>query len=54
MDTAAGGLTADEAALSAERNSAIEHYKVTNRCTFQEAHDAVRRSKPELFGIARK
>ena len=51
---AAGGEAADEAALSAERNSAIEQYKVANRCSFQQAHDAVRRKKPSLFGIIRK
>jgi phage I-like protein len=53
VDAAAGG-TADEAALSAERNSAIDQYKFTNRCSFQQAHDAVRRKKPELFGITRQ
>jgi phage I-like protein len=53
VDAAAGGLTADEAALSADRNSAIEQYKVANRCSFQQAYDAVRRKKPELFGITR-
>ena len=51
VDTAAGGFTADEAALSAERNSAIEQYKVANRCSFQQAHDAVRRKNPGLFGL---
>ena len=54
IDAAAGGEAADEAALSAERNSAIEQYKLANRCSFQQAHDAVRRKKPELFGITRK
>ena len=54
VDAAAGGEPADEAALSAERNSAIEQYKIANRCSFQQAHDAVRRKKPELFGITRK
>jgi hypothetical protein len=54
MDAAAGGEPADEAALSAERSSAIEQYKIANRCSFQQAHDAVRRKKPELFGITRK
>lgn len=54
MNAPAGGMTADEAALSAERNSAIDQYKVANRCSFQEAYDTVRRAKPELFGIARK
>jgi len=53
MDAAAGGGPADEAALSAERSSAIEQYKIANRCSFQQAHDAVRRKKPELFGITR-
>jgi len=53
MDAAAGGEPADEAALSAERSSAIEQYKIANRCSFQQAHDAVRRKKPELFGITR-
>ena len=47
-------MTADEAALSAERNSAIEQYKVINRCSFQQAHDAVRRKSPELFGIKKR
>lgn len=51
IDAAAGGEPADEAALSAERNSAIEQYKIANRCSFQQAHDAVRRKKPSLFGI---
>ncbi|MGP8200219.1 MAG: phage protease [Limisphaerales bacterium] len=51
IDAAAGGEAADEAALSAERNSAIEQYKVANRCSFQQAYDAVRRKKPSLFGI---
>ena len=54
MDAAAGGEAADEAALSAERNSAIEQHKIANRCSFQQAHDAVRRKRPELFGITRK
>jgi phage I-like protein len=54
IDAAAGGEPADEEALSAERNSAIEQYKIANRCSFQQAHDAVRRKKPELFGITRK
>jgi phage I-like protein len=53
IDAAAGGGTADEAALSAERGSAVEQYKIANRCSFQEAHDAVRRKKPHLFGITR-
>jgi phage I-like protein len=53
MDAAAGGEPADEVALSAERNSAIEQYKIANRCSFQQAHDAVRRKKPELFGITK-
>jgi hypothetical protein len=53
VDGAAGGGSADEAALSADRNSAIEQHKIANRCTFQQAHDAVRRKKPELFGITR-
>ena len=53
VDAAPGGGAPDEAALSAERNSAIDQYKFTNRCSFQQAHDAVRRKKPELFGIKR-
>jgi phage I-like protein len=51
VDAAAGGEAADEAALSAERSAAIETYRVTNRCTYQQAHDAVRRRKPGLFGL---
>jgi hypothetical protein len=51
VDSPAGGEPADEAALSAERNSAIEQYRIANRCSFQEAHDAVRRKKPEYFGL---
>jgi hypothetical protein len=54
VDAAAGGEPADEVALSAERSSAIEQYKIANRCSFQQAHDAVRRKKPALFGITRK
>ncbi len=54
IDAAAGGEPADEAALSAERNSAIEQHRIANRCSFQQAHDAVRRKKPELFGIAKR
>ena len=50
VDAPVGGET-DEAALSIERTSAIEQYKIANRCSFQEAHDAVRRKKPALFGI---
>jgi hypothetical protein len=53
MDAAAGGGPVDEDALSAERSSAIEQYKIANRCSFQQAHDAVRRKKPELFGITK-
>ena len=49
VDAAAGA--ADEATLSVERTSAIEQYKVANRCSFQEAHDAVRRKRPDLFGL---
>jgi hypothetical protein len=51
-DKSVGGE--DEAALSASRNEAIDNYKVTNRCSFQQAHDAVRRKSPELFGITSK
>jgi phage I-like protein len=51
IDAPAGGAPADEAALSAERTTAIAQYKITNRCTFQEAYDAVRRKQPALFGI---
>jgi hypothetical protein len=51
VDSPAGGETVDEAALSAERNSAIEQYRIANRCSFQQAHDAVRRKQPEYFGL---
>jgi len=51
LDTAAGGAPTDEATLSAERTSAIEQYRVVNRCSFQQAYDAVRRKKPSLFGL---
>lgn len=51
VDSAAGGPPADEEALSAERNSAIEQYRVANRCSFQQAYDAVRRKSPGLFHL---
>ena len=49
VDAGVGGESA--AALSAERNSAIEQYKLANRCSFQQANDAIRRKNPELFGL---
>jgi phage I-like protein len=52
IDAGVGGENA--AALSAERNSAIEQYKIANRCSFQQANDAVRRKKPELFGLTNR
>lgn len=35
-----------------ELNTAVNDYKVKNRCSFEEAWEAVRREKPELFAKA--
>lgn len=32
----------------------VQDYKLKNRCTYEQAHNAVRLQKPELFGVAHK
>lgn len=43
------GLT--EQQLAEKAQTEIEDYKVRNRCSYAEARNAVRRTKPELFGL---
>jgi hypothetical protein len=41
---------ADQAASKdAQRSAAVEDYRLRNRCSFQDAWNAVQREKPELF-----
>jgi phage I-like protein len=54
VDKNAGAGAPDDADLSAQRTEAIELYKISNRCSFQQANDAVRRKSPELFGLPKR
>lgn len=51
---AAGGADqGNEEELARQRDKEVREYALRNRCTNTEAWDAVRRDKPELFGIVR-
>lgn len=50
-DKAAASSTNDEEQVARERDKEVRDYRLKNRCTNAEAWDAVRRDKPELFGI---
>jgi hypothetical protein len=50
--SAAGGEL-DEEKVAKDRENEVREYALRNRCTNTEAWDAVRRAKPELFGIVR-
>jgi hypothetical protein len=39
----------DKPSADAQRDAAVAAYRTTNRCTFQQAWDATRAAKPELF-----
>lgn len=47
----AAGAALDGQALAVKRQEAVLSYKVTNRCTYAVATEAVRRKSPELFGL---
>jgi len=41
----------EEAKTAKERESAVREYQLRNRCSYDDAWNAIRRDKPELFGI---
>lgn len=49
----AAGDEQDEVKIAEQREKELRDYRIRNRCTNAEAWDAVRRDKPELFGIVR-
>ncbi len=42
---------ADTAAQANQAENEVQNYKLQNRCSYEDARNAVRRSKPELFGL---
>ena len=48
----AGATVTDDEQTARDREKEVRDYRLKNRCTNAEAWDAVRRDKPELFGIA--
>lgn len=44
----------DEQELALKAEGEITTYKITNRCTYAEARNAVRLQKPELFGLGKQ
>lgn len=44
---------ADEQALAQKAEAEITSYRLTNRCSYGDARNAVRAQKPELFGLAK-
>lgn len=53
-DTSAATESADEQQLAQKAEAEIQDYKIKNRCTYADARNAVRRVKPELFGLEAK
>lgn len=49
-----GGAGSDPQELANKAESAVQDYRLANRCTYTEAHTAVMRKSPELFGVAVK
>jgi hypothetical protein len=53
-----GGQAAETAGneqeLASKAEGEVQNYRVLNRCSYEEARNAVRRVKPELFGIKTK
>jgi phage I-like protein len=50
--TPPGDDTSDETKTAKERESTVREYQMRNRCSYGEAWNAIRRDKPELFGIS--
>lgn len=48
------GTQMSEQERAGKIESEVQDYKLKNRCTYEQAHHAVRLQKPELFGLATK
>lgn len=48
------GTQLSEQERAAKIESEVQDYKLKNRCTYEQAHNAVRLQKPELFGLITK
>lgn len=43
----------DDEQQAAKAEAAVTDYQITNRCTYVQARDAIRRRSPELFGLSK-
>ena len=48
-----GAAAPNEQELAQKMNAEVQEYKLANRCSFDQAFNAVRAKKPELFGLAK-